>query len=152
MRQHDPLRLTGGPRREDDGQQIVTRDLVQTQPANQRRTRQDVTGQRAEQLVGQRDLVAQILEHDQFGSQLEAELLHHLAAGQHVPDAGLVDTRLHDFLGDGVVQIDGHALVEAQGRVGHNRRDTRRQQDAHIQSRRHPARNAAPTGAGSATA
>ena len=45
VRQHDPLRLTCRPRREDDRQQVVARDLVQTQPANQQPARHDVTGQ-----------------------------------------------------------------------------------------------------------
>ena len=69
------------PGGEDDRQQVVTAKGVQTQPANQQRTGHDVALQATKQLVGQRDLLAQILEQDEFGIQLKFKLLHHFAAG-----------------------------------------------------------------------
>jgi hypothetical protein len=49
-----------------------------------------------------------------------------------MPDAGLIDARLHHILRHGVVQIDGHAPINAEHRIDHNRRHGGRQEHAHV--------------------
>ena len=133
MREHHALGLAGGPGREDHRHQLVGVDPVRPSRRSRIATGTSPRLQRGDQLVGQRDLVPQVLEVDQFGIDVQVpEPLHHLAAGEHVADAGPRDADVHHVGGDGVVQVDRDPPVEQQGGVGQHAGHRRGQQQPDV--------------------
>jgi hypothetical protein len=73
-----------------------------------------------------------IIEVDDFGVQLEVHLLHELAAGDDVLDAGHLDAGVHHVGGNRVVEVHGNPLVEGEGHVDEKPWRGRRHQHADI--------------------
>ena len=132
VREHDAL----GPARragsENHREQIVGLDCRQAEFAFQKRNRQQSGGGERKQLVGQRDVIFEIFEKDQFRVEFEIEPVEHAAAGQHVLDAALLDAIVHHLGSDRVVQIHADAAIESQRRVRDDSAGRRRQQHAHV--------------------
>ena len=79
---------------------------------------------------------SQVLDENYFGLQLQGKPLQHPPAGQHVADAALGDARVQHAGRSRIVQVHRHAAIDRQCRIRQDRRDRRRQQDAHVLSRR----------------
>ncbi len=148
--QHDPLRLAGRARGEDEGRRLVERIPAQAgQERPHRGDRHAPRDRRRPDLVGGRHLPGDVLQVEQgpLGGQLE--LVDRLARGQDVRDPALVDRGVEHLLPGRIVEIDRHLAPERQGDVRHRRRDRRRDEQPDIgriaeRPRQHPAQGERP--------
>ncbi len=130
--QHHALGQAGRAGGEHDRRHVVRPDCRETQQAFQDCRRQQPGSRGRQELVGPGRAGFQFLDVDKFGIELQREAIEHPPAGQNMADAALGHAGVDHFRGDRVVQIDGHAAIERQGRIRQNRAHRRRQQNAHV--------------------
>ena len=132
MGEHHALRPACRAGGEDDRQQVVLFQLRQSEPSFQPADGRQPSHRSGGELVGPRGFVLEVLQVDDFGVELEVEAFHQAAAGQDVADAALGDAVVDKLRSHRVVQVDGHAAIDAQGGVGHQPGCGGRQEQAHV--------------------
>ncbi len=117
MRQHDPFRIAGRSRREDDRRHLVKLVAANArQEGTQQRRRNRLGHDSREHLVRRRDPLRQVLQVDQLPLGRQLELVDHTPRRQNMRNFTLVDRGVDDLLAGRVIQVDRDEAAERQGR------------------------------------